>query len=135
LQFRNGALGELNTSWSLHIDIGMRNVLEIYGSRGTLIVELTTPAPALHLYSERETSSLLSGWITPYIQPAANEPHDYRSWPTHTQHYRREVEDVIMRFRQNLPFRSGLEDGLQTCRIIAAGYEAARRKAVVQLIS
>jgi predicted dehydrogenase len=133
LQFRNGALGELNTSWSLHIDIGMRNVLEIYGSRGTMIVELTTPAPALHLYSERETSPLLSGWITPYVQPAANEPHDYQSWPTHTQHYRREVEDVITRFRQDIPFRAGLEDGLQTCRIIAAGYEAARRKAVVQL--
>jgi hypothetical protein len=43
------------------------------------------------------------------------------------------VEDVITRFRQDIPFRAGLEDGLQACRIIAAGYEAARRKAVVQL--
>ena len=135
LQFRNGALGELNTSWSLHIDIGMRNVLEIYGSNGTMIVELTTPAPAVHLYTERETSPLLSGWVTPHIQPEANEPHDYQSWPTHTQHYRREVEDVIMRFRQDLPFRVGLEDGLQACRIIAAGYESARRKAEVLLSS
>jgi hypothetical protein len=40
-----------------------------------------------------------------------------------------------MRFRQDLPFRVGLEDGLQACRIIAAGYESARRKAEVLLSS
>src|SRR5258708_24094963 len=100
-----------------------------------MMVEVTAPARVVHLYTERETSPLLSGWVTRHIQPEANERHDYQSWPTHTQHYRREVEDVIMRFRQDLPFRVGLEDGLQACRIIAAGYESARRKAEVLLSS
>jgi len=135
LRFRNGALGELNTSWSLAIDIGMRNIIEIYGSAGTLIAELTAPAPAVHVYTESETSAPLTGWITPHIKTAANEPHDYQSWPTNALHYRREVEDVVRRFRQGLPFRAGLEDGVQACRIIAAGYESARRGAEIRLAS
>ncbi|GHO90461.1 hypothetical protein KSF_005090 [Reticulibacter mediterranei] len=133
LRFHNGALGELQTSWSLHIDIGMRNVIEIYGTAGTMIVELTAPAPSLRLYTETQTSPVLSGWIVPHIKPAESEPHDYQSWPTNALHYRREVEDVIARFRQDLPFRTSVEDGLQACRIIAAGYEAARSKTEVIL--
>jgi predicted dehydrogenase len=133
LRFHDGALGELQTSWSLHIDIGMRNVIEIYGTAGTMIVELTSPAPSLRLYTENQTSPLLAGWITPHMKPAESEPHDYQSWPTNALHYRREVEDVIIRFRQNLPFRTSVDDGLQACRIIAAGYEAARSKSEVTL--
>ena len=133
LRFASGALGELNTSWSLHIDIGMRNVIEVYGSTGTLVAELTAPAPSVRLYSERESASQLAGWITPHIKPAAGEPHDYQSWPTHALHYRREVEDVVRCIREKLPFRTGLADGIQACRVIGAGYESARRRVEVCL--
>jgi predicted dehydrogenase len=133
LRFRNGALGELNTSWSLHIDIGMRSVLEFYGSKGTMIVELTSPTPGIHLYTEGETGPLLAGWITPHIKPKENEPHDYQSWPPNALHYRREIEDIVTHFRQGRTWQASVEDGLQACRIILAGYESARRKAEVQL--
>jgi predicted dehydrogenase len=135
LRFASGALGELYASWSLHIDIGMRNVIEMYGSAGTLIAELTAPAPSVRLYCERETTPHLAGWITPHIKPAANEPHDYQSWPTNALHYRREVEDVVRRIREGLPFRAGLDDGMQACRFIAAGYQSARNRAEVRLDS
>ncbi len=45
LRFANGALGEVNTSWSLAIDGGMRNVTELYGSKGNLILENTSNSP------------------------------------------------------------------------------------------
>src|SRR5258708_39233056 len=98
-----------------------------------MIAKLPSPPLSRGINKKSEPPPLLAGWITPYIKPAENEPHDYQSWPTNALHYRREVEDVIMRFRQNLPFRTSVEDGLQAFRIIAAGYESARRKAEISL--
>ena len=50
VRFRNGALGEVNTSWSLAIDIGMRNTLELYGTDGALFVEMTSRSPKVEVY-------------------------------------------------------------------------------------
>ena len=50
LRFRGGALGEVSASWSLAIDIGMRNTLELYGTRGSLFLEMTSRAPKVEVY-------------------------------------------------------------------------------------
>src|SRR3989441_13245779 len=52
VSFENGALGEIATSWSLAIDIGMRNSIELYGSKGTLVVAPTSRFPRGDLYTE-----------------------------------------------------------------------------------
>src|SRR5260221_10652021 len=84
LQFRNGALGELNTSWSLHIDIGMRNVLEIYGSRGTMIVELTTPPPPQIFTTNAKPSPPFPAWFPPTVHPRVNKPPTTQTGPPPT---------------------------------------------------
>jgi myo-inositol 2-dehydrogenase / D-chiro-inositol 1-dehydrogenase len=133
LQFRNGALGEVNASWSLAIDVGMRNTIELYGSKGTLFVELTSKAPKVEVY----TTSLapeLSGWVNPHIVPAVTEPHDYKSWPPHVHHYKREVASFVNRyFKGLLPYGPTGEDGRAVVEVILAGYESARTGRVVNL--
>ena len=52
VRFEGGALGSLSTLWSLNIDIGMRSTLQLFGTNGTLFVDLNDKAPGLSLYSE-----------------------------------------------------------------------------------
>src|ERR1700756_2095011 len=39
VRFKGGALGSLSTLWSLSIDIGMRNTLQLFGTEGTLFID------------------------------------------------------------------------------------------------
>jgi predicted dehydrogenase len=133
IKFQNGALGSVTTLWSLNIDIGMRNALELYGSEGTLFVELTSKNPRVSLYSERTAKTALRGWFDPYIEPAETEPHDYLSWPTHTRHYKREVTHFIECFKNGQPFRATFEDGLKVARVTEAAYRSAKERRFVDI--
>jgi len=133
IQFENGALGSLSTLWSLNIDIGMRNVLEFYGTEGTLFVELTSKNPKVSLYTERTAETSLRGWFDPYLKPAKSEPHDYLSWPTHSRHYKREVTHLIGCFKDGEPFRATFEDGLKVVRVTEAAYRSAEERRFVDL--
>lgn len=97
LRFTNGALGEVNTSWSLAIDVGMRNVTDLFGGKGSLILESTSNSPRVALYTEGLAPEL-NGWVEPRIVPAVTEPHDYQSWPPHIHHYKREISSYVSRF-------------------------------------
>ena len=132
-RFANGALGSVTTLWSLNIDIGMRNVLEIYGSEGTLFVELTSKNPRVSLYSERVPKTALGGWFDPHIKPAETEPHDYLSWATHTRHYKREVTNFIECFKNGQPFRATFDDGLKVARVTEAAYRSAKERRFVDV--
>jgi predicted dehydrogenase len=129
--FNNGALGSMSTLWSLNIDIGMRNSLQIFGTEGTLFVDLTAKAPGLSLFSEKGDLNSLHGWVSPHVKPAKSEPHDYLSWPTHVQHYKREVTDIIDCFKTNKPFRTTFRDALKVARVTQAAYEASDTNAFV----
>jgi predicted dehydrogenase len=129
IQFHNGALGSLSTLWSLNVDIGMRNVLEIYGTEGTLFVELTSKNPKVSLYTERP----LDGWFDAHIRPAKTEPHDYLSWPTHSRHYKREVTHLIDCFQNGEPFRATFDDGLKVVRVTEAAYRSAQERRFIDL--
>jgi predicted dehydrogenase len=133
IEFENGALGSLTTLWSLNIDIGMRNVLEFYGTDGTLFLELTSKNPKVSLYTEGAAEIPLSGWFDPYLKPAKTEPHDYLSWPTHSRHYKREVTHLINAFKKGEPFRSTFEDGLKVVRVTEAAYRSAKERRFVDL--
>jgi predicted dehydrogenase len=134
LQFASGALGELNTSWSINVDVGMKNTLEFYGSDGTMIVELTSKAPKVAVYSERATTdALLGGWVEPQIKPDSSDPHDYTSWPTHAIHFKREVVDLIARLKSDSPFAVTFTDGVKVAQVTTAAYESAAKRELVTL--
>jgi len=133
LQFASGALGTLNTLWSLHIDVGMRNTLEIYGTEGTLTLELTSKHPKLQVYSEHLGGQTSGSWFEPHIKPKEAEPHDYQGWPTHAQHYKREVSDIITCLQKDRPFRASFRDGLQVARVTEAGYTAAKESKTIYI--
>jgi predicted dehydrogenase len=133
LRFANGALGELATSWSLAVDIGMRNTVELYGERGTLVLEATARFPRVELYTE-DLPPALRGWVSPHIQPDEAEPHDYKSWPPHVHHYKREVAAYVANWHAGRrPLGPTLADGLACLEVLAAGYEAARTGRVFHL--
>ena len=133
VQHQNGALGSVTTLWSLNIDVGMRNALELYGTGGTLFVELTSKSPRVSLYSERAADTALQGWFDPHIKPAEMEPHDYLSWPTHTQHYKREVTNFVECFKNGRPFRATFDDGLKVAQVTEAAYRSAKERRFVDL--
>src|ERR1700730_10941080 len=133
LRFEGGALGSLSTLWSLNIDIGMRSTLQLFGTNGTLFVDLTTKSPGLCLYSESAADKTLQGWTSPHIKPGDTEPHDYLSWPTHVQHYKREGTDVVKRFQSGEPFRTTFRDALKVARVIEAAYRSARANRFVSI--
>jgi predicted dehydrogenase len=125
LRYANGALGELTTAWSMAVDLGMRNALEVYGSTGTLVMRATDPFPQVEVYRAGD-DPLWRGWTVPHIEPDQAEPHDYSSWPPHVHHYKREVASYLARVRADLrPFGPTIEDGLACLAVIRAGYESA----------
>jgi predicted dehydrogenase len=111
----------------------MRSTLQLFGTDGTLFVNLTTKAPGLCLYSESTEDKALQGWTSPHIKPGDTEPHDYLSWPTHVQHYKREVTDVVKRFQSGEPFRTTFRDALKVARVIEAAYRSARANRFVSI--
>ncbi|HVY20664.1 MAG TPA: Gfo/Idh/MocA family oxidoreductase [Bauldia sp.] len=122
LRFQSGALGEAGTAWSMALDIGMRNHLEIYGTKGALIMRATDPFPRVEVY-DASGAPLTRGWNTPHIEPDAKEPHDYGSWPPHLHHYKREVASYVSRYlADQKPFGPTLRDGLACLAVIEAGY-------------
>lgn len=125
MTFASGALGEAGTAWSMAVEIGMRNHLEIYGTHGTLIMRATDPFPRIDFF-DANGAPLTRGWVTPHIEPDAKEPHDYGSWPPHLHHYKREVASYAARYLAGTrPFGPTLRDGLACLAVIEAGYASA----------
>lgn len=127
LRYQSGALGEITTAWSMNVDIGMRNALEIYGTDGTLVMRATDPFPRVEVFRGAD-AELYRGWTIPNIEPAQTEPHDYTGWAPHVHHYKREIASYIERVKQDArPFGPTLEDGVACLSVIEAGYESASR--------
>lgn len=134
LTFANGSLGEVGTAWSMAVEIGMRNLLEIYGTNGTLVMRATDQFPRVEVY-DANGKSPLKGWSIPHIEPDAKEPHDYASWPPHVHHYKREVASYVNRYLNDLkPYGPTLRDGLACISIIEAGYKSAAEGGTAQQI-
>ncbi len=80
----------------MSVDVGMRNVLEIYGTTGTLVLRATDVFPQVSVYRALD-DPLFRGWSTPNIEPDESEPHDYTGWAPHVHHYKREVASYLSR--------------------------------------
>ena len=134
LDFKDGALGEVGTAWSMAVEMGMRNHLELYGADATLIMRATDPFPRVEVF-DRNAPGPLRGWSTPHIEPDAKEPHDYSSWPPHVHHYKREVASYADRYLTGRrPFGPTLRDGLACLAVIEAGYASARLGGVASAV-
>jgi len=97
------------------------------------MIELTTPAPNVQLYTT-DLSPELRGWVTPHIESPTTEPHDYKSWPPHVHHYKREVSSFVDRYlRGQVPYGPTGQDGLASLEVLLAGYESAKTGQVVRL--
>lgn len=135
LTFANGSLGEVGTAWSMAVDIGMRNLLELYGTDGTLVMRATDQFPRVEVFDAKGKAPL-RGWSIPHIEPDAKEPHDYASWPPHVHHYKREVASYVSRFLADMrPFGPTLRDGLACLQVIEAGYRSAAEGGTAKTIA
>jgi predicted dehydrogenase len=127
LRYKNGALGEIATAWSMNVDIKMRNALELYGTKGTLIMRATDPFPQVEVF-RGDDDELYRGWTVPTIEPAQTEPHDYSGWAPHVHHYKREVASYLDRVAHDRrPFGPTIDDGVACLEVISAGYESAAK--------
>jgi predicted dehydrogenase len=127
VRYANGALGEIATAWSMNADVQMRNILEIYGAKGSLVMRATDPFPQVQVY-RGDDDELFRGWTTPHIEPAAAEPHDYSGWAPHVHHYKREVASYLDRaMRAERPFGPTLDDGVACLAVLRAGYDSAAK--------
>jgi len=110
LQFRNGAIGEVDASWTYKGDL-FENYVKIFGSKGTVIADAVSRKLLVH--SSILKPKKLSGWITPFIAPAN----------AHT----REIQDFIgCIVESGKPTVSG-EDGMKSLELALAAYESSRR--------
>jgi predicted dehydrogenase len=135
LRYANGALGEVTTAWSMAVDLGMRNLLEIWGSTGTLVMRATDPFPQVQVFRAGQ-EELWRGWTVPHIEPSQAEPHDYSSWAPHVHHYKREVAAYLARVEAGRrPFGPTLEDGVACLAVIEAGYRSARAGGAPQTVA
>ena len=133
LQFRSGALGEVNACWSLAIDVGMRNTIEPLRQQGHSVCR--TDVQGAQGGSLHYVAGAGAEWLgEPPHSPAATEPHDYKSWPPHVHHYKREIASFVHRYLQGLqPYGPTGEDGRAVVEVILGGYESARTGKVVNL--
>jgi len=110
LQFANGAIGEVDTSWSYRGDL-FENCIEVFGSEGTIIADAVRRK--LLVYSRFLNPRKLRGWISPFV-PAAS---------AHTK----EIQDFVDCIIEGRRPRVSGEDGKKSLELALAAYESARR--------
>ena len=118
LKFKNQAIGELDTSWT--IVSPWNETVEIYGTKGTILVDLSRGLP-LALYSEE----MGNYWHHPRIE------HSPTNWGEDS--IRKEVQhfvDCILKDEE--PEVKG-EDGRTALEVALAAYESARTGKIVEL--
>jgi predicted dehydrogenase len=128
VRFSNGALGVVDAFFSIP-DNSSKNVLEIYGSGGSILAkgtigQLPTGEAVAYLEGKAKGYEALQERKLGEGEPIEVEP---------VNTYRAEIEefaDAIIQDRK--PMVSG-EDGLWNLRIILAAYESARRGEVIKL--
>jgi len=110
LQFKNGAIGEVDTSWSYRGDL-FENYIKVYGSEGTIIADPVRRKLLVH--SRFLKPKKLRGWITPFITPAN----------AHT----REIQDFIDCILEGKKPRVSGEDGKRSLELVFAAYTSSKR--------
>lgn len=127
LKFDGGALGQCENSWSAKGGVDIR--LEIYGSEGTIFIDVTretgirvfSAAPQGRSAYIVEKADVSKGWMFP-------------TWREHeTYGFLHELRHFIECVSKGQPPRETFKDGLLVNRIIDAAYEASSAKKWVRV--
>jgi predicted dehydrogenase len=121
LQFENGALGVVDTFFCIP-DESSRNVLELYGSRGSILARGTIGQSArgeMMAYLEKGASDYDAQQAR---AAAAAVPID----PAPVNMYRAEIEEFSQAVLDGREPANNAHIGLQSQRVLAACYESAR---------
>lgn len=129
LEFRDGALGELTVSYSTKLQgwekfwpYGWDQKLQIYGSKGAIIVDL--PTSTLTLFSEKKGKY--------------NEPNRTTNVPVELDYgasFDREVRHFVECLVNDRDFMKGVQvtEAVKDMKVIEAAYRSAREKKKVRI--
>jgi UDP-N-acetylglucosamine 3-dehydrogenase len=123
-EFRNGAIGTIETSWD---QVASDESITVYGSEGTIILRSQIPTPPssgslLMLYSQSASFAGAAGWVTvdvPQGEPRMVDAH--RHW----------VECVLERKR---PLAT-VEQGRHVVEVMIGTYKSAETGKLVEISS
>jgi len=116
LQFKNGAIGEVDASWSYRGDL-FENHIEVFGSEGTVIADPVRRK--LLVYSSFLGPKKLRGWISPFV--SASSAHI------------REIQDFVDCMIESKKPRVSGEDGRKSLELVLAAYASSRRGERIKL--
>jgi predicted dehydrogenase len=129
LFFESGALATVDTFFCIP-DAGSKNVLELYGSKGSILAQGTIgqgPAGKMVAFLEGDNRAYDAQQARAADQGVAINPK-----PVNT--YQAEIEEFSQAIIENRPPRIGGELGLRSQKILAACYESARSGQVVTVV-
>ena len=128
LVFRNGALATVDTLFCIP-DNSSKNVLEIYGSKGSVLAKGTIgqdEAGEMIAYLEKEAAGYESQQVRAGIEGLKISPE-----PVNT--YRAEIEEFSQAILENRQPANNAHLGLQSQKILAGCYESAATGKVVEI--
>jgi len=128
LFFENGAIGTVDTFFCIP-DNSSKNVLELYGSRGSILAKGTIgqgPAGEMVAFLEREGKAYDA-------QQARTEAEGMVIAPAAVNTYQAEIEGFSQSIIENREPLVGGEVGLRNQKIIAACYRSAKLGKVVEV--
>ncbi len=129
LFFENGALATVDTFFCIP-DAGSKNVLELYGSKGSILAQGTIgqgPAGKMVAFLEGEDRAYDAQQARAADQGLAIDPK-----PVNT--YQAEIEEFSQAVIENRQPRIGGELGLRSQKILAACYESARSGQAIKVV-
>ncbi|HOB76661.1 MAG TPA: Gfo/Idh/MocA family oxidoreductase [Phycisphaerae bacterium] len=121
LRFENGALGSVDTFFCIP-DNSSKNVLELYGSKGSVIASGTIgqgPAGQMTAYLEADAA----GYDATQSRPTGE---GVPIAPTPVNTYQAEIEDFSRALLEGRSLAPCAQAGLRSQQILAACYESAR---------
>jgi predicted dehydrogenase len=128
LFFENGALGTIDTFFCIP-DSSSKNVLELYGSRGSILAQGTigqAPAGEMLAFLEPDSKDYDAGQVRASAQGIAIAPDPINTYQAEIE----EFSQAIIDDRQ--PVISG-ELGLRSQKVLSACYESVRSGKVVKV--
>jgi predicted dehydrogenase len=128
LFFENGALGTVDTFFCIP-DNSSKNVLELYGSQGSILASGTIGQGAAG-----KMAAFLEGGAGEYdAQQSRGAGEGVAINPDPVNTYRAEVEAFSAAILGGQPFAADGQAGLHSQRVLAACYESARTGRVVEI--
>lgn len=128
LRFENGAMGTVDTYFCIP-DNSSKNILELYGSRGSILAKGTIgqgAAGEMIAYLDSDTSGYNAKQLRDSAEGIPVSPE-----PVNT--YRAEIEEFSCAILEKREPRNNIQLGLESQKIMAACYESARTGRIIDI--